>query len=398
MIALRGTSESRWDSDAIIARVTTRSDRPVAVRGTEALLFMADVVEGSATQGFGAILRRGEHNILSEHSSTRPARDEILLPPQLLHLGDGDVIRFEPRTGHISVLYRRASTANTILFTEACNNYCVMCSQPPVRQPVDCTIEIWRQVIPLVDKHTAELGISGGEPTLFPDELLEMVRLCRNYLPGTALHILTNGRLFCYLTYAERLSALRHPDMMLGVPLYSDIDSQHDYIVQAKGAFEQTIKGLLNLGRVGIKVEIRAVIHKLNVDRLTQLAAFIARNLPFASHVALMGLEPTGFAKLNIKELWVDPHDYRATLTQTIQTLAQRRLNASIFNHQLCTVDQKVWEYARRSISDWKLEYLPACDSCAVKNNCCGFFASSLAVHSNHIKPFDSIAPARATN
>ena len=39
------------------------------------------------------------------------------------------------------------------------------------------------------------------------------------------------------------------------------------------------------------------------VDRLTQLAAYIARNLPFVQQVALMGLEPIGFAQHNLQAL-----------------------------------------------------------------------------------------------
>jgi len=34
---------------------------------------------------------------------------------------------------------------------------------------------------------------------------------------------------------------------MLGIPLYSDIDDEHDFVVQASGAFEETLHGLYNL-------------------------------------------------------------------------------------------------------------------------------------------------------
>jgi len=42
----------------------------------------------------------------------------------------------------------------------------------------------------------------------------------------------------------------------------------------------------------------------------------MARNLPFVDHVALMGLEDTGFAIANADLLWVDPTDYRQKLAQ----------------------------------------------------------------------------------
>ena len=51
-------------------------------------------------------------------------------PPNLEYLADGDVVALRP-SGMVSVLYRRASAHNTILATEQCNSYCLMCSQPP---------------------------------------------------------------------------------------------------------------------------------------------------------------------------------------------------------------------------------------------------------------------------
>ena len=100
----------------------------------------------------------------------------------------------------------------------------------------------------------------------------------------------------------------------MGIPLYSDIDVKHDYVVQAKGAFDETILGLYNLARCEVPIEIRVVVHKQTYRRLPQLAEFIYRNLPFASHVALMGMEMFGYVHLNLDTLWIDPFDYQREL------------------------------------------------------------------------------------
>ena len=105
------------------------------------------------------------------------------------------------------------------------------------------------------------MSITGGEPTLFKDDFLQLVSACKTHLPSTALHILTNGRLFYYDGFARQLGAIDHPDLMLGIPLYSDLDYHHDHVVQARGAFDQTMIGLQNLGRYGVPVEIRVVVH-----------------------------------------------------------------------------------------------------------------------------------------
>lgn len=177
---------------------------------------------------------------------------------------------------------------------------------------------------------------------------------------------------------------------MIGIPLYSDIPHRHDFVVQADGAFDQTIRGMMNLARCGISVEIRIVLHRETVDRLPQFARFIARNLSFVDHVALMGLEMMGFVSMNLDSLWIDPVDYQAQLRHAVVHLQQHGLNVSIYNHQLCVLDQQLWPVARKSISDWKNEYRDECHGCIVRDRCGGFFASSSVRHSDYIRRLDS--------
>jgi MoaA/NifB/PqqE/SkfB family radical SAM enzyme len=56
--------------------------------------------------------------------------------------------------------------------------------------------------------------------------------------------------------------------MMVGIPIYSDVSTIHDYVVQSDGAFDETIQGILNLKRYGQKVEIRIVVHRQIYARL----------------------------------------------------------------------------------------------------------------------------------
>ena len=149
------------------------------------------------------------------------------------------------------------------------------------------------EAIPLMDISTRELMFSGGEPTLLGRRLVELIRRVKCFLPQTGLHILSNGRLFRYLTFAQELAAIHHQDLVLGIPIYSDVSHEHDFIVQAKGAYDETIKGILNLARCGLQVEIRVVITRVNYKWLPRLAGFIARNLPFSCNIAFMGLEPS---------------------------------------------------------------------------------------------------------
>jgi His-Xaa-Ser system radical SAM maturase HxsC len=302
------------------------------------------------------------------------------------HLQAGDVVALEQR-GHVRTLYRRASPHNAIFATDRCNSLCLMCSQPPKNVDDQWRVTEHLRLIELIDPATKELGISGGEPALLKDGLIEIVAKCKECLPQTALHILSNGRLFSYRRFAKKLGAVGHQDLMIGVPLYSDVDDRHDHVVQARGAFDETLLGLQNLGAAGVPVEIRVVVHAQTWERLPQVAEFVYRNLTFASHVMFMGLELMGFAVPNLELLWVDPWDYREKLAEATLFLAARGVPVSVYNHQLCTVSEAIWPYCRKAISDWKNEYLPACDNCGVRVQCGGFFSSvANRRHSRHIE------------
>ncbi len=198
--------------------------------------------------------------------------------------------------------------------------------------------------------------------------------------------MLTNGRIFAWPAFTARLAELKHPNFMLGIPVYSDDSTIHDYVVQAQGAFDQTVIGLQQLARFGVRVEIRVVLHAITVPRLLQLAEYIYRNLTFAEHIALMGLENIGYAPRNMDKLWIDPHDYQDQLESAVEFLATRGMNVSIYNHQLCVLRKSLWKFSRKSISDWKNLYLDECGLCGVRDDCGGFFKWATKLHSAHIR------------
>jgi His-Xaa-Ser system radical SAM maturase HxsC len=246
-------------------------------------------------------------------------------------------------------------------------------------------VEINLEAIRLMDPAPKTLGITGGEPTLLGSDLFRLFAAMRESLPETDIHMLTNGRRFAWRNFTEDFIEARPDRLSIGIPVYADNASGHDYVVQARGAFDQTIQGLHQLARYDQFVEIRVVLHALTIPRLKHLAEYIYRNLPFAAHVAFMGLEITGFTRPNLNQLWIDPSDYQQELREVVEFLAIRGMNVSIYNHQLCILPRSLWGFARRSISDWKNLYLPACDGCEVRDDCAAFFKSSILRHSKYL-------------
>jgi His-Xaa-Ser system radical SAM maturase HxsC len=350
-------SSSSADHDAILLRAP---DAPVAP-GFRAYLF------GRAT---GAVNINDAYVLGPEHDYVRP----------------GDVVRIDPRRGSLTSIYRAGSAFNTFLVTERCDNYCTMCSQPPKPHDDSWLVDDLERAIPLISPDAAEIGISGGEPALLGSRLVRLLCLMREHLPRTAVHVLSNGRGFSDPAFARAIADARHPDLMLGIPLYADLPELHDYIVQARGAFNETVRGIINLKRRRVRVEVRFVIHNGTFERLPDFARFVARNLTFVDHVALMGLELVGFARSNIETLWVDPLDYQRELADAVAALTRAGMHVSIYNHQLCTLDRALWPFARKSVSDWKNTYFDECVSCAQRDACGGFFASSSLRQSRGIR------------
>jgi His-Xaa-Ser system radical SAM maturase HxsC len=389
MIALRGREVSyNGNVDAlpsVVLRLSENKDRPTPLRSREAYLHN----DGDLPLGFALYLIRSAEALPNVPEGAVTA----ILPEELGYLGDGDVVRLEPAKGGLRTLYRKSSAYNHFLLTERCNNYCLMCSQPPRAVDDGWIVDEILEALPLIDRGAAEIGFTGGEPTLLGPRFIELVQAAKAHLPGTALHILSNGRNFAKSSLAYDLAQVRHHDLMIGIPVYGDVAHVHDHVVQADGAFDETIRGILELKRHGIRVEIRVVLQKQTVPRLADLARFFARNLLFIDHVALMGLELTGFARANLDQLWIDPADYQDHLVEAAGILNRAGMHLSIYNSQLCVLDPSLHRFARRSISDWKQEYMPECDGCVAKSDCAGFFASANLRYSRAIQPiFHSVA------
>jgi len=303
------------------------------------------------------------------------------------YLANGDVIAIDPASGRIRSLYRRASMHNSFLITERCNHYCLMCSQPPKDVDDGWIVEEISEAIDLIDPSTESIGFTGGEPLLERERFLGLLAKMRDRLPQTRVHVLSNGRAFADDAVATAWAAIKHPDLTVGIPIYSAVDHIHDYVVQAAGAFDETVLGILRLKDKGQRVEIRVVLHAITTPRLRETCEWFARNLPFVDHIALMGLENTGFALANPDLLWIDPVDYADDLAAAVNVLHRAGIHVSVYNLPLCLLDRSIWDVAVQSISDWKNAYLPVCTDCSVRNRCPGFFSTGRPRISRAIHP-----------
>lgn len=379
------TTGRAFHFEGSILGILTTEDLPVHERGTRIRFVskqesMSDIVRADLA-GYRALL-------LHDALAGVPAIPSIHALRESDHLRHGDIVVLEGQSGLVRSLYRPYEEHHHLFVTERCNSNCLMCSQPPKdRDDIGALTARNLELIDLITEPPPYLTITGGEPTLLGERLFTLIARLKEKMPDTELHMLTNGRSFAWPEYDRRFAAVNHPNISLGIPLYADVASVHDYVVQARGAFDQTMMGFHQAARHGIRVEVRIVLHKLTTPRLAKLAEYIYRNLTFVEHIAFMGLEYTGYTPRNIDALWIDPYDYRDELEKAVEFLVVRGMNVSIYNHQLCTLKPSVWRFAKKSISDWKNLYLPECRQCTAMTECGGFFQWAEKKHSGHIAP-----------
>jgi len=295
---------------------------------------------------------------------------------------DGAIVRIENETLFITI--RPSSNAKTLFFTSKCNHYCLMCSEPPQTTNDDYLIIDNMKIIELLDKDLEVIGISGGEPTLLGDNFIKIIKKIREELPETTIRVLTNGRAYSNEKFVKKLANIAGEYLVSEIPLYHSYYAKHDYIVQSKNAFFETINGLYNCAKYGLRTDIRVVLSKQNYNNLEDLMYFIYKNIPFVEHIALMGLEYIGFAINNIKNIHINPLEYKTEIKDAIHICRKYSLNVSIYNLPLCLIHEDVRIYAQQSISDWKNEFSNICNECESKETCAGMF-SSTKPYFNHL-------------
>lgn len=280
--------------------------------------------------------------------------------------------------------FLKGANDNIIFCTSFCNNNCIMCCQPPLQND-DSNLHYINNLIKIKKSATDidYICITGGEPTL-SCRLFDYMDAIWDRMPDCTIHLLSNGRNFADISYLKKFYKKTVGKICIGIPIHSDNALDHDIIAGSKGSFYETIKGLHNLGVLGYDIELRIIIMKCNVNRIVKIAEFIIKNLPFVSQVSFMGLEITGKAFDNYQKLFVEQEEYNTQLIKAIRMLDSCKIHSKIFNIPLCLLNNDLWQYTCKSISNWKKTNLSTCKECLMIEECCGIFSTSKII-SNQI-------------
>ena len=131
---------------------------------------MALLVDQKFPYGFGAYLINEKVN----KSHYEHLKNVFLITNEQEYFTDGDVLRLD-HNGNYASLFRSQSKHNTIMLTERCNHFCLMCSQPPKPDDDSWLLDETFQLIKMIPSDYECLGLSGGEPTLYGKKFIELI-------------------------------------------------------------------------------------------------------------------------------------------------------------------------------------------------------------------------------
>lgn len=289
----------------------------------------------------------------------------------------------------IRVLYRDDSEDNAIVVTNQCNSNCIMCPDSDAVRNTKENPDIKKllEQIRCIPDDTKHITITGGEPGLLKENLLKLLEECKRYLPNTEFLILTNGRVFSNTDFTNKLEESIPNNTRIAIPIYADNEDMHDEITRVKGSFRQAVVGIKKLIEKNIDVEIRVVVLKKNYKYLEKIANFIVKELPEVKMVNIMALEMTGNAYKNREQVWINFGEVKEYLYKACITIIKSGIITNLYNFPLCNLDERLYSVAHRSITDYKIRYKEKCEECRAKENCGGFFNSTINVKDIEVKP-----------
>lgn len=289
----------------------------------------------------------------------------------------------------IRVLYRDDSEDNAIVVTNQCNSNCIMCPDSDAVRNTKENPDIKKllEQIRCIPDDTKHITITGGEPGLLKENLLKLLEECKRYLPNTEFLILTNGRVFSNTDFTNKLEESIPNNTRIAIPIYADNEELHDEITRVKGSFRQAVVGIKKLIEKNIDVEIRVVVLKKNYKYLEKIANFIVKELPEVKMVNIMALEMTGNAYKNREQVWINFGEVKEYLYKACITIIKSGIITNLYNFPLCNLDERLYSVAHRSITDYKIRYKEKCEECRAKENCGGFFNSTINVKDIEVKP-----------
>ncbi|RJO71950.1 MAG: radical SAM protein [Myxococcales bacterium] len=267
-----------------------------------------------------------------------------------------------------------------------CNNKCFFCVQGDKRYhyPNKTTEEV-KKILGDARRETDSIVFTGGEVTIRPD-FPELVRHAAS-LGFARVQVQTNGRAFASKKYCETI--VRAGANEFSPAIHGPRPEIHDYLVNAAGAFKQTVMGIRNLKEMGQIVIMNSVITRPNYRHLPETARlFVALKVDqfqFA-FVHALGSAGKNFEMMVPRKSLIEPYLKRAlqigiqagcrVMTEAIPYCFMEGFEANVAERyiphtKIIDADWVVDDYTEYRWTEGKAKG-PNCGECAYFDECEG--------------------------
>ncbi len=152
--------------------------------------------------------------------------------------------------------------------TRTCNNNCSFCCDTVFWNGTHMDPERVRaRLREGADKGLKRAFFSGGEPTIHPD-FIRFVKYAQD-LGYEQIVAITNGRMFFYDEFARKSVAAGLTEVIFS--LNSHDARTHDALVGVKGAYDQVVKGVEHVRRLGTSFSMNVVVTAKNYPQLPDM-------------------------------------------------------------------------------------------------------------------------------
>ena len=222
-----------------------------------------------------------------------------------------------------------------------CNNRCIHCVIEDSKQtliqkglPVDISTQ---EAITLLQNEIKNgldmVTITGGEATIRKD-LPEILNFCsENKLKIT---LQTNGRMLANENIQNIVFA--HPGISLVIALHGTSSEVHDSITQVNGSFLQTLTGIRAARKKNIRVIIKTVISKVNIENLPTFVPFMLKEGLTDINIAFPHAQ--GAARQNFDKVVPRYNELRSYILRLAQEAKSNNLNLTFETIPFCILPE----------------------------------------------------------
>jgi radical SAM protein with 4Fe4S-binding SPASM domain len=232
-----------------------------------AYLILQKTPQESAISSLTKVFDAPRAQILADYTQITTQIHELIKPDGACPIHELDLEVLPPFTARPSAPYRM-----DLALTYRCNNDCNHCYNARSRDYPELTTSQWHQILDkLWSIGIPHVVFTGGEPTL------------RNDLPELIAHAEQNGQITGINTNGRRLSDRGYVDDLVKagldhvqITLESHDPDTHDEMVNARGAWKQTVAGIHNVLETPLYVMTNTTMLSTNRSTLAQTLEFLA--------------------------------------------------------------------------------------------------------------------------